>query len=344
MESFNAVIRESMPDGFAQAGDAISVWDSSLKQAAETVLGERDQQIKKPWITNETFTLIKEKHTLEHQNRKDEFKVKCKEVRKAIRSDWHQWLSEITDAELDIRDKWLGIKYLKRTKQANLFERSNLQGQSVDFKNQADAAADYLEQKQWGNHPSDEPVQTKTKTQNKKSNVYNMSPIDVEEVRAIIKRFKKGKSVGPDEIPMEFYKWLDEDNLKNLCFIFNTWWISGELPDQKAEAFVASIYKKGDPKNPENYRPIAILNSVYKIYAGVIQARLANALDGDLQNTQYGFRKARSTSIPLAIIRRVLENAEAGQHPCHMVFLDWEKAFDRIKHDKLLEWVYQMCF
>ena len=120
------------------------------------------------------------------------------------------------------------------------------------------------------------------------------------------------------------------------------WLFEGNVPDETVQAYVASIYKKGDPKNPENYRPISILNSIYKIYAGVIQKRLADALDHDLQQTQYGFRKARSTSIPLAIIRRLLEIAEAGQDPCYLVFLDWEKAFDRIKHDKLLEALSRM--
>ena len=209
VQVFNDSMRANLPSGFEQHVNAISMWESSLKNAASSALRERSQKIKKPWITKETFTLIKEKHTLEHQNRKVEYKAKCKEVRKAVRKDWEKWLAEITDTELDIRDKWLGIKFLKRPKQTNLFERSNLQGQSVDFKNQADAAADYLEQKQWGNPASAVPEQIKYEKQCKKTNLYKTSEIEVEEVRTIIKLVKKGKSVGPDDIPVEFFiRWM----------------------------------------------------------------------------------------------------------------------------------------
>ena len=84
------------------------------------------------------------------------------------------------------------------------------------------------------------------------------------------------------------------------------------------------------------------MSSIYKVYASLIQQRLAEALDADLQRTQYGFRKSRSTVIPLACIRRILERAEASRDPCFVVFLDWEKAFDRIKQEKLVEVLERM--
>ena len=37
-----------------------------------------------------------------------------------------------------------------------------------------------------------------------------------------------------------------------------------------------------------------------------------------------------------------MERAYASQDPAHLVFLDWEKAFDRIRQDKLLECLYRM--
>ena len=74
----------------------------------------------------------------------------------------------------------------------------------------------------------------------------------------------------------------------------------------------------------------------------MIQIRLAEGIDSHLQQTQYGFRKARSTSTPLACVRRLLEKAEASQDPMFLVFLDWEKAFDRVKQDKLFEALERM--
>ena len=118
--------------------------------------------------------------------------------------------------------------------------------------------------------------------------------------------------------------------------LINQWWNKGIFPYDKLQAYIASIYKKGDPKKQENYRPISLLNSIYKIYAALLQTRIANTIDRDLQKTQYGFRKSRSTVIPLACIRRILERAEAAAEELHIVFLDWEKAFDKITREALI--------
>ncbi len=74
----------------------------------------------------------------------------------------------------------------------------------------------------------------------------------------------------------------------------------------------------------------------------MLQKRLAAAIDDDIAQTQFGFRKAKSTSIPVACIRRLLDRAEATNDPLCLTFLDWEKAFDRIKQDKLIEALRRM--
>jgi hypothetical protein len=122
----------------------------------------------------------------------------------------------------------------------------------------------------------------------------------------------------------------------NFCLsTISTWWQSGNFPNDKLKAHTASIYKKGDPKKQENYRPISLSNSCYKIYVSLLQTRIATTIDRFLMKTQYGFRKSRSTVIPLACIRRLCERAEASIDEMRLVFLDWAKAFDKILHDQL---------
>ena len=89
--------------------------------------------------------------------------------------------------------------------------------------------------------------------------------------------------------------------------------------------------------DPNNYRPISILDTCYKLYARVSQLRIANAVDSSIRKTQYGFRKGRSTVNALFILRRLLEwvqNHKDGKF--YMLYLDWEKAFDRIDHRGLV--------
>ena len=51
---------------------------------------------------------------------------------------------------------------------------------------------------------------------------------------------------------------------------------------------------------------------------------------------QSGFRKGRSTIDRLFCVRRLVDVGEQGYEPFAMIFLDWDKAFDKIDHQKML--------
>ena len=74
---------------------------------------------------------------------------------------------------------------------------------------------------------------------------------------------------------MELSKLLDEDKIIMVTKIINKMWFERTLPESLSEATIASIFKKGETDDPANYRPISLLNSLYKIYASLIQRRIA---------------------------------------------------------------------
>ena len=82
------------------------------------------------------------------------------------------------------------------------------------------------------------------------------------------------------------------------------------MPNELELAELVTFYKNGNVENAANYRPIAQLNTLYKIYASLIQKRICLGLDHRLWATQYGFRKCRSTSQPLFITRRLQDKTE----------------------------------
>ena len=103
------------------------------------------------------------------------------------------------------------------------------------------------------------------------------------------------------------------------------------------EARVVSLYKKGDSSKLENYRPISLLQTFYKIIAALIKNRLAQGLEQWIMNTQYGFRAGKSTSHAIFLARRLQSLAEITGTNIAIVMLDWEKAFDKVNHERLLE-------
>ena len=342
--TFNDQLYTSRGDRQHEGHRDAELFCGNMLRIAREVLPVKERQPKKPWITQQTLKLIESKHQISRKNDLQAFKQISREVKKATKHDWESWLANITDKELDLRDKWLGIRFLKNKFAHKTYERADRFGKQVNFDQEASTAAEYLEKEQWGNENAGlfNSEEVRIAKCNVKDNRVNTSSFNVEEIRTIIKRMKNHKASGPDEVPMELFKLLDNNNLQWLTDIYNQWWCSGECPTNLLRALVASIYKKGDPKKQSNYRPISLLNAVYKIYAALLQTRLAEAIDDDLQNTQFGFRKARSTTIPINCLKRIVERAYASQDPAVLVFLDWEKAFDRIRQDKIIECLERM--
>ena len=93
---------------------------------------------------------------------------------------------------------------------------------------------------------------------------------------------------------------------------------------------MVTIYKKGDVEDPGNYRPIVLLNSMYKIYTAMLRNRLIQGLDKRICNAQYGFRAKRSTAQTIFALRRLIDIAEASGDSLLILLLDWEKAFDKV--------------
>ena len=159
----------------------------------------------------------------------------------------------------------------------------------------------------------------------------------MEEVREAIKSMANNKSSGIDNCTAEVLKCLDEENLNEIAKILTNYWQQERVPDEMTKARVVSLYKKGNPRMQSNYRPISLLNAMYKIYAKIVKYRMATIIDGYITETQYGFRKSRSTAQAIHVVRRIADYAEMGCTEMNMLLLDWEKAFDRVYHEKLLE-------
>ena len=108
------------------------------------------------------------------------------------------------------------------------------------------------------------------------------------------------------------------------------------MPSAWKEANIVSIFKgKGSDSDPASYRPISLLNVIYKVYAALLQRRLAAAHDADLRATQYGFRANRSTLQPLFILRRLQDYSLKTGQPMHILLLDWKMAFDMVDHESM---------
>ena len=198
----------------------------------------------------------------------------------------------------------------------------------------AETIAEYLSLKHWHN-PVHQTLQRDTSLYTLQD-AFNTDEFNMAEYNAALKSTKNNKQGGPDGIVMELFKWMDTTNRATILQVINQWWTKKSAPDDIFLARVVSIYKKGDSDLPENYRPISLLNSIYKLYMIMIRRRMQDILEQHLCETQYGFRPSRSTSQAIFITRRLQDISEQQGSNMIMVFLDREKAFDRVQHNRLL--------
>ena len=74
----------------------------------------------------------------------------------------------------------------------------------------------------------------------------------------------------------------------------------------------------------------------------ILQVRLQQYLNQELQDVQTGFRKGRRTRDQIANIRWILEKAREFQENIYFCFIDYTKAFDSVNHKKLWKTLNEM--
>ena len=159
----------------------------------------------------------------------------------------------------------------------------------------------------------------------------------LEELQSALNKLKTKKAPGPDEVGNELFLLLDDANTLSLLEFYNQIWESGNISDNWKEAIVVLLYKgKGLDTDPSNYRPISLLNSIYQVFASMLQARLSSIHETHMRNTQFGFRAGRGTIHPLFILRRAMEWSEMTANPLYILLLDWKQAFDSVDHNAML--------
>ena len=101
--------------------------------------------------------------------------------------------------------------------------------------------------------------------------------------------------------------------------------------NQKTKKIVI-LFKKGDPKDIKNYRPIGLLSHSYKISTRLLQTRIERTLNENQPREQAGFRKGYQTTDRLQALNQIIEKSNEYNLPLCIGFIDYEKAFDTVEH------------
>ena len=113
---------------------------------------------------------------------------------------------------------------------------------------------------------------------NRQDNVCDMLnlPISDQEIRESVYSLKSDKSPGPDGICAEIYKITLDYMCPYIRLMFNNFFDRGEVPDSFGESIISPIHKSGSFDVPGNFRGISLINTLCKIFMGIMNTRLQN--------------------------------------------------------------------
>lgn len=167
------------------------------------------------------------------------------------------------------------------------------------------------------------------------SKIKTIDVIHENEIYERIKQLKSDKSPGPDRISNEIVKISTPVLLKYLTQLFNMILDTEIVPKQWCMSDIVLLYKKGNPLDIANYRPISLLVSIYKLFSSIILRRITKEIDKAQPIEQAGFRSGFSTIDHIQTLEQVIEKYNEFNRPLYLAFIDYNKAFDSISHNSL---------
>ena len=168
--------------------------------------------------------------------------------------------------------------------------------------------------------------------------------ITLTECENAVNRMKLNKSPGEDGLPVEFYTLFWAEIGTFLVEMYNECFENNMLPTSMRKSLVTLIHKKEDKTKIDNYRPISIINTDYRIFAFILANRLQNVINDIVGPDQVAYIKNRFIGINIRLVQDLFNLYNEKNLPGLFVFVDFKKAFDSIEWDFLFKTLSKFNF
>ena len=154
-------------------------------------------------------------------------------------------------------------------------------------------------------HPSIILINQKIGNQNK----FSFEPVALSDVVKEINDINPNKSSSKDSIPPKMLKISSEATANILQKLLNDSLETGTFPDSLKLADVTPVFKKKDPLNTTNFRPVSVLHILSKLFEKIMQKQINGFISNYLSPYLCGYRKGYNTQQALlALIEKWKKN------------------------------------
>lgn len=158
------------------------------------------------------------------------------------------------------------------------------------------------------------------------------SPFSLSELKGVLDNVKDS-APGLDGIPYSFISHLSDNTLSYFLNLINSIMVTGNIPSSwKSQLIIPILKPNKSPSEYSSYRPIALSSVLMKVTEHLIKVRLEWFIESNqlLSESQFGFRKGKSTHDSIGIFVTDIRIAFSKNHSVVAAFLDINAAYDNV--------------
>lgn len=145
------------------------------------------------------------------------------------------------------------------------------------------------------------------------------------------------KAPGFDGFGSKFFQAYQPIIENDVCLAIQSFFHHDKLLLSLTHTLITLILKIDHPETPNHFRPISLINTIYKAISKLLVHRLSPILKREISPLQNAFTEDRSIHDNILIVQEILNVFQKSQNKTGLcaLKLDTEKAYDRIEWDFL---------
>ncbi|GAU10186.1 hypothetical protein TSUD_420150, partial [Trifolium subterraneum] len=171
-----------------------------------------------------------------------------------------------------------------------------------------------------------------------------VKPFSEAEVKSAVWDCDSFKSPGPDGVNFGFIKDFWAEIRGDVMRFISEFHRNGKLTKGINSTFIALIPKIDSPQRLNDFRPISLVGSIYKILAKVLANRLRLVIGSVISGSQTAFVKNRQILDGILVANEVVDEARKFRKELMLFKVDFEKAYDSVDWGYLDDVMGRMSF